>query len=61
MSGTKLQVQCALCKKMLEVPDIHAGPIDEYGLRMDYETKPEYYYGAYEYILADNFLPTTPV
>lgn len=46
---------------MLPVPDIHAGPIDEYGLRMDYETKPEYYYGAYEYILPDNFIESKPV
>ena len=55
------KVTCALCKRVLDVPPIHAGPIDEYGLRMDYEHKPEYYYGAYEYILNDNFIGTTAV
>lgn len=45
----------------MPVPEIHKGPVDEFGMRMDYETKPEYYYGTYEYILAENFIGTKPV
>ena len=53
MQGTK--VECVLCGKVQDVPPQHIGPIDEFGMRTDYQQNSQYFYGVYEYMLADDF------
>jgi len=55
------KVKCCLCNHEQDVPAEHYGTIDEMGHRTDGEQNPQYQYGAYEFIMSEDWVETQPV